>query len=260
MSEYAWIPVAGFIVTFYCAWGGGANDCANSFSSTVGSGAITLRGAVMIAAVFEMAGVLLMGSHVASTVRKNIIDIDMFLDDPADLMFGMFCAILSAGIWLMVSTYLKWAVSTTHTIIGSILGFGIAAQGWDAVKWSGVGKIVASWVLSPGISGILSAIFFLIIRNCILRKKEGAAERLIKFYPTLIVVSMVIYSLFIVYKGSPQLKLNKTPILLAVGISVGIGLFCALLSQLFYVPYLRKRLKRFRATHQDMYKVKDDAE
>jgi len=80
MDPYLWIPIAGFIVTFYCAWGGGANDCANSFSSTVGSGAITLRGAILIASVFELAGVLLMGSHVASTIRKNIIDIDKFVN------------------------------------------------------------------------------------------------------------------------------------------------------------------------------------
>ena len=121
-----------------------------------------------------MAGVLLMGSHVSNTVRKNIIDIDLFTDDPADLMFGMFCAILSSGIWLMVATYFKWAVSTTHTIIGSILGFGIAAHGWDCVQWSGIIKIVLSWLLSPLISGILSALFFVIIRNCILRKKRSA--------------------------------------------------------------------------------------
>jgi phosphate/sulfate permease len=191
-----------FLATFYCAWGGGANDCANSFSSTVGSGAITLRHAVYMAAIFEMAGVMLMGSHVSDTVRKKIIDIDMFLDEPAQLMFGMFCSILSAGIWLMVATYMEWAVSTTHTIIGSILGFGMAAKGMDAVIWSGVVKIVISWVLSPVISGIISALFFIGIRNGILRK-ENSSTRLINFYPVLILVSIGIYSMFIIYKGSP---------------------------------------------------------
>jgi phosphate/sulfate permease len=202
MEPYRWVAIVAFLATFYCAWGGGANDCANSFSSTVGSGAITLRHAVYMAAVFEMAGVMLMGSHVSDTVRKKIIDINMFLDEPAELMFGMFCSILSAGLWLMLATWMGWAVSTTHTIIGSILGFGIASKGMDAIIWSGIAKIVASWILSPVISGIISAAFFLGIRNGILRK-DDSPNRLINFYPILILVSIGIYSMFIIYKGSP---------------------------------------------------------
>ena len=202
MSDYLWIPIAGFFVTFYTAWGGGANDCANSFSSAVGSGAITIKKAVLIASIFEFLGVLLMGSHVSNTIRKNVIDIDLFADEPEQLMFGMFCSCLSAGMWLMLATYFKWPVSTTHTTIGAVLGFGVAAKGWDAVKWTGVAKIVASWFLSPVISGILSSIFFVLIRTFIMRKKDST-DRLIKFFPIIITVAMTIYTLFIVYKGSP---------------------------------------------------------
>jgi PiT family inorganic phosphate transporter len=169
-TDYLWIPITGGFVAFYTAWGGGANDCANSFSSAVGSGAITLKKAVLIASVFEFLGVILMGSHVTSTVRKNIIDVDLYEDEPDLLMFGMLCSCLAAGIWLTMATYMKWAVSTTHSTIGAIVGFGLASKGVDAVSWKGVMKIVISWLLSPVISGILSAIFFVGLRNCILRK------------------------------------------------------------------------------------------
>ena len=229
MSEYVWIPIAGFFVTFYTAWGGGANDCANSFSSAVGSGAITIKNAVVIASIFEFLGVLLMGSHVSNTVRKNVIDIDLFADEPELLMFGMFCSCLSAGIWLMMATYFKWAVSTTHTTIGAILGFGIAAKGFDAVQWGGVIKIVLSWFLSPVISGLLSSIFYTGIRKFILRK-ENSTERLIKFFPVLVVVAMMIYTLFIVYKGTPVLKLNNISIGTGICIALGVGLFFAILT------------------------------
>ena len=133
LSQYLWIPITGGAVAFYTAWGGGANDCANSFSSAVGSGAITLKKAILIASVFEFLGVLLMGSHVTSTVRKNIIDVDLYEDEPELLMFGMLCSCLAAGIWLTFATYMKWAVSTTHSTIGAIVGFGLASKGFGGV-------------------------------------------------------------------------------------------------------------------------------
>jgi sodium-dependent phosphate transporter len=161
-------------------------------------------------------------------------------------MFGMFCSCLSAGIWLMMATYFKWPVSTTHTTIGAILGFGIAAKGFDAVQWSGVIKIVASWFLSPIISGILSSISFLGIRTFILRKKNST-ERLISFFPFLVVICMVIYTLFIVYKGTPVLKLDNIPFYMGILIALGVGVFAALITRIFYVPYLRKKAAKSRA-------------
>ena len=107
----------------------GANDCANSFATSVGSGVLTLKKAVIIAAIFEFGGAVLMGSHVTDTVRKSIVDIDIFKENPGALMFGMLCADLSSVIWLTIATYYKYPVSTTHSIIGAIIGFSLAYGG-----------------------------------------------------------------------------------------------------------------------------------
>ena len=146
---FTWILVTGIFFTFYNAWGGGANDCANSFATAVGSKTLTLKQAIFIASIFEFLGAFLMGSQVTDTVRKRIVDLNVFEDNPGALMFGMLCANLSSAIWLTVATYLKWPVSTTHSIIGAIVGFSLAYAGEGAVVWDKIGYIVVSWFLSP---------------------------------------------------------------------------------------------------------------
>ena len=132
---YQWIFVCGICFAFYNAWGIGANDCANSFATSVGSKVLTLRNAVIIASIFEFSGAVLMGSHVTDMVRKKIVSRDIFENNPGALMFGMLCADLSSAIWLTVATYFKLPVSTTHSIIGAIVGFSLAYNGADAVNW-----------------------------------------------------------------------------------------------------------------------------
>ena len=136
---YQWIFVCGILFAFYNAWGIGANDCANSFATSVGAKVLTLRQAVFIAAIFEFGGAVLMGSHVTDTVRKSIITIDIFQDNPGALMYGMLCADLSSALWLTIATYFKYPVSTTHSIIGAIVGFSLAYGGKDAIVWEKIG-------------------------------------------------------------------------------------------------------------------------
>ena len=237
---YTWIFATGVIFAFYNAWGGGANDCANSFATAVGSKTLTLKQAVLVASVFEFTGAVLMGSHVTDSVRKNIVSLDIFEDDPGALMLGMLCADLASAIWLTVATYLRWPVSTTHSIIGAIIGFALAYGGDSAVNWEKTGYIVLSWLVSPLLAGIFSLTFFTFIKKFVF-DSLNPFERTEKIFPVLTFVTFFINTLFIIYKGSPALDIDEMPIEKCIGISIGIGVFTASISQFIYLPYARKR-------------------
>ena len=140
---------------FFMAWGVGANDVANAMGTSVGSKALTIRQAILIAMVFEFAGAYLAGGEVTSTIRKGIVDADVFADSPDLLVFGMLSALLAAGTWLMIASFMGWPVSTTHSIVGAIVGFAAVGVSTDAVNWTKVSTIVASWVVSPVIAATI---------------------------------------------------------------------------------------------------------
>ena len=146
----------------YMAWGIGANDVANAMATSVGSRAITVKQAILIAAVFEFLGAFLAGGEVTATIRKGIIDADL-ISDPDTLLFGMLAALLAAAVWLTVASRFGWPVSTTHSIIGAIVGFALFTVGLEAVYVGKVGSIVASWVVSPVMAGMLS--FLLVVEE-----------------------------------------------------------------------------------------------
>ena len=139
----------------YLAWNIGANDVANAMGTSVGSGALTLKQAVCIAAILEFSGALFFGSHVSETIQNGIIDAAVFKNSLL-VVFGMLSALISAGIWLQIASYYGWPVSTTHSIVGSLVGFGVAVGGVEAVYWDNVLFIATSWVLSPLLGGLLS--------------------------------------------------------------------------------------------------------
>lgn len=238
---YLWIFVVGIIFSFYNSWGIGANDCANSFATSVGAKVLNLKQAVVIAAIFEFSGAVFMGSHVTDTVRKKIVNQSIFEDEPGALMYGMLCANLSAAIWLTVATYFKYPVSTTHSIIGSIIGFSLAYAGADAVKWEMVGFIVLSWVLSPLLAGIFSSVFFFLINRFIFNSSRPF-ENTMKLFPGLTFFTFFINVLFIIYKGSPQLELDELPLWVALVSSIAIGIVTSVLAQFLYLPYVKKKI------------------
>lgn len=242
LTDYLWIPILCTFASFFTSWGIGANDCANSFATSVGAKVLTLRQAVLVAAIFEFTGAFLMGSHVTDTVRKKIVDNSSFEEHPEELMWGMFCAVFAAGIWLCIATKLKLPVSTTHSIVGAIVGFGLAAEGPSVVDWGTIGEIVVSWVLSPLISGLFAVGIFLFIKYFAL-VKENPIKNLYKIYPFLIFCLFFINALFIIYKGTPALNLDNTPLWISVVSSVGIGIFCALIGQFIGIPFMKKRLE-----------------
>ena len=169
---------------FFMAWGVGANDVANAMGTSVGSKALTIKQAILIAMVFEFAGAYLAGGEVTSTIRKGIVDSAIFVDRPEDLVFGMLSALLAAGFWLLIASFMGWPVSTTHSIVGAIVGFASVGVSVDAVSWGKVGTIVASWVVSPVIAGTISFLLFRSVQHLILLQEDPftKAKRYIPIY------------------------------------------------------------------------------
>jgi solute carrier family 20 (sodium-dependent phosphate transporter) len=237
---YQWIFICGILFSFYNAWGIGTNDCANSFATSVGSGVLTLRKALIIASIFEFGGAVLMGSHVTNMVRKKIVSLDIFDDNPGALMFGMLCADLSSAIWLNVASYFKLPVSTTHSIIGAIVGFSLAYGGKNAVNWDKIGLVVASWIISPLLAGVFS-LFIFFMMNTFVFKSKHVMNRIILVFPIITFITFFINSIFIVYKGSPQLELDEVPFWKSFLISSAISIFMASIARFGYVPYFKRK-------------------
>ena len=219
------ILVVTLIVGFYMAWNIGANDVANAMGTSVGSGALTLRQAVVIAGIFEFAGAVLVGSHVTETVRNRIIDTSAYAvtggqfgaEGPLLLMLGMVAALLSAGIWLQIATTYGLPVSTTHSIVGAVIGFGIAAAGVSAVEWGTVGKIALSWVISPLAGGVLAFLMFAYIRRTVLRR-DNPVQRVRQLAPYLVALVVMMLVLSFLYKGLKNV-IAEPPVWLAVGVA-----------------------------------------
>ena len=161
--------IAALLAGLYMAWNIGANDVANAMGTSVGSRAITYRQAILIAAIFEFGGAVIFGKQVTETIRKGIVDPSSFTS-PDVLALGAFAALLAAGIWLTVATWAKLPVSTTHSIVGAMTGFGIAAQGLGVVNWAKMTKIVASWIVSPIAGAIAAFLLFTCMRYFLLKK------------------------------------------------------------------------------------------
>ncbi|MBT3833989.1 MAG: inorganic phosphate transporter [Gammaproteobacteria bacterium] len=180
---------------FFMAWGVGANDVANAMGTSVGAKAITIKQAILIAMVFEFAGAYLAGGEVTSTIRKGIIDPELLSDEPELLVYGMMSALLAAGIWLFIATTYGWPVSTTHSIVGAIVGFASVGISVDAVNWMKVGNIAASWVVSPVLAGTVAFFLYMSVRRFVFDTTDpfASAKRVIPFYIFLVgfVISMV---------------------------------------------------------------------
>lgn len=160
------------VAGFYMAWNIGANDVANAMGTSVGSRALTLRQAVIIAAVLEFCGAFFFGSHVSETIQKGIIDPQSFAIQPLLLVYGMLACLIAAGLWLQIASYYGWPVSTTHTIVGAIIGFGVVVGGVDSVQWANVLYIVSSWVISPLSGGVLAFLIFSMLKKVIFRAAD----------------------------------------------------------------------------------------
>jgi sodium-dependent phosphate transporter len=249
LSQFEWIVALGGIFAFCAAYGIGANDVANAFATSVGSGALKIKHAIPLAAVCEFSGALFMGSHVVKTIRKGISDQDCFVDDPGLLMYGCLCVILSVAMWLILASYLEMPVSTTHSCVGGMIGMTMVARGSSCVTWiaksqqfpyvKGVVAIIVSWLLSPIISGGFAAALFFTLRTFILRSQESY-NRVQYAFPIIVACTFIINTFFIVYKGAKFLKLDDMPLWKACAISFGIGGGTGIFSYFFINPIIFK--------------------
>ncbi|NVJ49319.1 MAG: inorganic phosphate transporter [Gammaproteobacteria bacterium] len=218
------------IVGFFMAWGIGANDVANAMGTSVGSKALTIKQAIFIAAIFEFAGAYLAGGEVTSTIRKGIIDSGPFIPNPELLVLGMISALLAAGTWLAIASARGWPVSTTHSIVGAIIGFAVVAVGMEAVSWGKVGGIVGSWIVTPAISGIIAYLIFMSAQKLIF-DTERPVDNAKKYVPLYMGLAGFVLALVTIKKGlkhivkSGDLNIsNGEAYLYALIVAIGIAL------------------------------------
>jgi len=210
IAEYGTIfTIMAIIFGLYMTWGIGANDVANAMGTSVGSGAITVKQAIVIAAIFEFAGAFIAGGSVTKTIRKGIIDPAAITGSPELLVYGMLAALLAAAIWLMIASTRGWPVSTTHSIVGAIVGFAVAGIGMDAVNWAKIGQIVASWVVSPALGGVIALLLMLSIRKLVLNTDDPFAKAKM-WGPLYVFLVGFIVVLVTMFKGLKHLKLEFT--------------------------------------------------
>ena len=191
----------------FMAWGIGANDVANAMATSVGSRALTAKQAILIAAIFEFTGATLAGGQVTSTIRKGIVDASVFVNTPEVLIWGMLAALLAAGTWLLIASRNGWPVSTTHSIIGAVVGFAAVGVGFNAVHWNQVGTIALSWVVSPMLAGTLAFLTFLSMQRLILDTREPF-ENAKKYGPVYVFVVFFIISILTIEKGLKHINLE----------------------------------------------------
>ena len=241
---YQGIVIAGGLFSFIAAMGIGANDVANAYATAVGSKALTIKQAVVLASVFETGGAIFMGSHVSKTIRKGIADYECFEDDPGPLMYGCMSVCLAVGMWLFIASKYEMPVSTTHSCVGGMIGMTMVLKGSGCVVWyeerelfpyvGGVAGIVLSWVISPVFSAVISSTLYGIIRQFIMRS-EHSFTRTKYLFPVLVGGTVTLNSFFIIYKGAKGLDLDETPLNVACAWAFGIGG----VSGLAIIPFLQ---------------------
>lgn len=213
----------------FMAWGIGANDVANAMATSVGSGALTLKGAIIIAAIFEFSGAFLAGGEVTATIRKGMVDASLLSGTPEILVYGMLSSLLAAGVWLALASRYGLPVSTTHSIVGAIVGFAAVVVGMEAVKWDKVGSIVSSWVVSPVLAGTISYLLFRSVQWLILNTPDpfNRARLYVPFY---IFLTGFIITLVTMFKGLKHIGLDLSPQSSYI-VAIGVGLLAAIIGK-----------------------------
>ncbi|MCC5831498.1 MAG: inorganic phosphate transporter [Chlamydiales bacterium] len=249
MSSALILLILALLCGFYVAWNIGANDVANAVGTSVGSGALTLKQAVLIAAIFEFAGAFFLGGRVSETLESGIVNPQIFSHDMADYVYGMLASLLAAGVWLQTASYFGWPVSTTHSIVGAVLGFGIVLGGVESIFWGKIGSIAASWVISPLLGGGLSYLIFSVIRRKILYNQYpiSAAKRL---SPYLVFVIFFVLTIIILFGGLTNLKLHLN-IFEVILIAATVGIVCGGIS-FFLVRRIKESSRPARQHNLDV--------
>ncbi len=226
------ILIGACAVALFMAWGIGANDVANAMGTSVGSRALTIKQAIMIAIVFEFLGAYLAGGEVTSTIRKGIVDPSGLSESPELFVFGMIASLLAAGTWLLIASVKGWPVSTTHSIVGAIVGFAVVGMSVDAVSWGELGTIAASWLVSPLIAGTFSFILIISVQKLVINTDQPLlnAKTYLPFYMFLVGFMIAMVTLIKGLKntgfnldfGFQSKLLNSLPLSIVLGIVVAL--------------------------------------
>uniref|UniRef100_A0A8D0GXB3 Phosphate transporter n=1 Tax=Sphenodon punctatus TaxID=8508 RepID=A0A8D0GXB3_SPHPU len=257
MDEYLWMVIVGFIVAFILAFSVGANDVANSFGTAVGSGVVTLRQACVLASVFETAGSVLLGAKVGETIRKGIIDVNLYNSTVELLMAGEVSAMVGSAVWQLIASFLKLPISGTHCIVGATIGFSLVAIGTHGVQWMQLVKIVASWFISPLLSGLMSGVLFVLIRFFILNKDDPVPNGL-RALPVFYAATIAINMFSIMYTGAPVLGL-VLPIWAIALISFGTSLVFAAVVWIFVCPWMRRKIASRLKKEAALSRISDES-
>lgn len=255
LAEYGTILlILACIFGVFMAWGVGANDVANAMGTSVGSKALTIKQAILIAMVFEFAGAYLAGGEVTSTIRKGIIDPATMAGSPELLVFGMTSALLAAGTWLLIASIFGWPVSTTHSIVGAIVGFAAVGISVEAVAWGKVGKIAASWVVSPILAGTISFFLFRSVQKFILNT-DNPFDNAKRYIPVYMFAVGFLIAMVTLLKGLKHVFKDlgfKLSFMESMGIAVIIGVIVALIGiQLMRkVKYVANENNRFESVEK----------
>lgn len=255
LAEYGSVLlILACIFGVFMAWGVGANDVANAMGTSVGSKALTIKQAIFIAMIFEFAGAYLAGGEVTSTIRKGIIDPASMAGTPELLVFGMMSALLAAGTWLLVASIFGWPVSTTHSIVGAIVGFAAVGISVDAVAWGKVSKIVASWVVSPVLAGTISFFLFRSVQKFILNT-ENPFDNAKRYIPIYMFAVGFLIAMVTLLKGLKHVFKDigfKLSFLESMGIAVIAGVIVAFIgiSLLRKVKYVANEENRFESVER----------
>lgn len=251
-DEVLWILIVGFIVAFFLAFGVGANDVANQFGTSVGAKVISLRNACILATIFELMGAILIGSRVSDTIRKKIVDVAVYDDNPKDYMLGNLAALGGSATWLLVATFFNMPISGTHSIVGSVLGFSVVAKGFDGISWWELGKIVLSWFVSPLLSGCISGLIFYGINRFILQQANPIKRGLFSL-PIFYGITVLINIASILLDGPDFLQIKTdlpdwTEPAFGFIISAMVAIAVTIVVAIFMVPHLRKQIDAILAS------------
>ncbi|XP_017661306.1 PREDICTED: sodium-dependent phosphate transporter 2 isoform X3 [Lepidothrix coronata] len=257
MDEYLWMVIVGFIIAFILAFSVGANDVANSFGTAVGSGVVTLRQACILASVFETTGSVLLGAKVGETIRKGIIDVNLYNESVPLLMAGEVSAMVGSAVWQLIASFLKLPISGTHCIVGATIGFSLVAIGTQGVQWMQLVKIVASWFISPLLSGLMSGVLFVLIRFFILNKEDPVPNGL-RALPVFYAATIAINVFSIMYTGAPVLGLILPMWAIAL-ISIGVSLVFAVLVWIFVCPWMKRKIESRLKKDAALSRISDES-
>ncbi|XP_077456146.1 sodium-dependent phosphate transporter 2 isoform X2 [Stigmatopora argus] len=258
MDDYLWLVIFGFIIAFILAFSVGANDVANSFGTAVGSGVVTLKQACILASIFETLGSMLLGAKVGETIRKGIIDVNLYNDTVPVLMAGEVSAMIGSAMWQLIASFLKLPISGTHCIVGATIGFSMVAIGTKGVQWMQLVKIVSSWFISPLLSGLMSGVLFLLIRNTILNKDDPVPNGL-RALPLFYATTIGINTFSIMYTGAPLLGIEMLPVWAIFLITLAGSLVCAALVWMCVCPWMRRKIASRLKKEQALSRISDES-